>query len=759
MRKPIHGSLAALSSSNTAYLLFCSTSSTYASDSSVLHRFSAAGTIKNLTATLGATPGSGKNYTLTFTKNGSAQTTTITISDSATTATDTTNSFSVAAGDYVNLKVVPTGTPTATSITFSFDFDTTSSNKDVLFVSGTTNTGFTTQYFPVATDRGETLTILNKKMETVFPHGGTLDALYADSPTAPGVGNSLQFSFYVNGVENASSIVSITGTNTSANITGLSVTIAAGDRVSIRCLANTSMSSRDIGIGSLFSPTTDGNSILASSYSAGGSVSATNYSSWMRRDTAFSASEISLTTGVSHFKIKSIYADVTTAPASGKSFTYTIRKNAGNGTVTAVMSNTAITANDTAHSDDFVTGDTFDFSSVPSGTPTAPGVCTFSATLYCVIPTLELEGFRFRADDGSETTATYLASQDTNITRAKVTNTRLRMLINATDDPYTRQYRLDYKLSTDGAWSYVDQPVSGNTTLTTVGTFAENSSAGNLGWTNISNADVANDTYATSALSGSGGATPQTYYLVATNWSAAVPSNATIVGVVVKIEHKQSASGIRLTELKLVKGGTIQGTDHGVDGTNISTTETEDSYGGAADMWGLALAYSDINASDFGVAFRYRNNNASARTVSVDNITIVVYYTTPGAIMLSASANITASGEATTALLTAPSGKTTSNFVTGRMQDDENPADTVDITTDNYTELEWCIQATSITNDGEIYQFRVTVGGTVLDTYSVDPRMTIGSSSIKTINGLAKVSVKTVNGLAIASLKTWLGLA
>jgi len=33
------------------------------------------------------------------------------------------------------------------------------------------------------------------------------------------------------------------------------------------------------------------------------------------------------------------------------------------------------------------------------------------------------------------------------------------------------------------------------------------------------------------------------------------------------------------------------------------------------------------------------------------------------------------------------------------------------------------------------------------------------TSSIKTINGLAKASVKTVNGLAIASVKAWLGLA
>lgn len=97
-------------------------------------------------------------------------------------------------------------------------------------------------------------------------------------------------------------------------------------------------------------------------------------------------------------------------------------------------------------------------------------------------------------------------------------------------------------------------------------------------------------------------------------------------------------------------------------------------------------------------------------------------------IILSASSNITASGDNTTAQLTAPSGKSTSDFDAGRMQDDENPADTVDITSDDYTEMEWSLQATSTANSSEVYQFRVTIAGTALDTYSVTPQWTIGSA-------------------------------
>lgn len=96
---------------------------------------------------------------------------------------------------------------------------------------------------------------------------------------------------------------------------------------------------------------------------------------------------------------------------------------------------------------------------------------------------------------------------------------------------------------------------------------------------------------------------------------------------------------------------------------------------------------------------------------------------------LKASANIAASGEATTAQLTAPSGKTTSDFVAGRIQDDENPADAVNITADDYTELEWCIEATTYAEDAETYEFRVTQNGVVLDTYTVTPEWTIGSGA------------------------------
>lgn len=92
---------------------------------------------------------------------------------------------------------------------------------------------------------------------------------------------------------------------------------------------------------------------------------------------------------------------------------------------------------------------------------------------------------------------------------------------------------------------------------------------------------------------------------------------------------------------------------------------------------------------------------------STDGTYIPVPTSGTDAITLAASSQITASGENTTAQLTAPSGKSTSDFDAGRIQDDENPADSVTISSDGYTELEWSLVANAAAVDSGVYQFRV----------------------------------------------------
>lgn len=360
----------------------------------------------------------------------------------------------------------------------------------------------------------------------------------------------------------------------------------------------------------------------------------------------------------------------------------------------------------------------------------------------------EQEGYQFRNDDGSESTATSLAAENTDVTQPDSTNTRLRILLDATGDPSSEQYQLEYKKSSDSTWLPVGQGAPGtptDATLAAAGTTAEDTSLGTIGFTNPANATAQDDTYATSVIPGHG----STYFLLLTNFGASIPAGATITGFEVEVDHFSSAAGVRLTSVYMVKGGVVAaGTDHGADATNLATADT-DSYltypgtGGSSDLWGQSWTDADVNASDFGVALRYRNNNAAARTVDIDHVRVIVYYTpnSPAAIDLAASSNIASSGEATTAQLTPPSGKTTSDFIAGEIQDDQNPTDAIDITADAYTELEWCMSAVSgVVTDGDVYQFRVTKAGAVLDTYTVTPEWTIGSGGAPAFSGSGSAS-------------------
>lgn len=69
---------------------------------------------------------------------------------------------------------------------------------------------------------------------------------------------------------------------------------------------------------------------------------------------------------------------------------------------------------------------------------------------------LDQEGFRFRNDDGSETTATWKAAQDTTTTLAADETFRLRALINATGDPTSKGYKIQYRRVGDASWRDID---------------------------------------------------------------------------------------------------------------------------------------------------------------------------------------------------------------------------------------------------------------------------------------------------------------
>lgn len=69
--------------------------------------------------------------------------------------------------------------------------------------------------------------------------------------------------------------------------------------------------------------------------------------------------------------------------------------------------------------------------------------------------TLDQTHYRFRNDDGSETGATWAASEDTPITLAKNTPKRLRVQIQSTGDKASASYKLQYRKVGDTTWKDV----------------------------------------------------------------------------------------------------------------------------------------------------------------------------------------------------------------------------------------------------------------------------------------------------------------
>lgn len=73
----------------------------------------------------------------------------------------------------------------------------------------------------------------------------------------------------------------------------------------------------------------------------------------------------------------------------------------------------------------------------------------FGLDIYPVT-NIEQEGFRFRNDDGDEDGATWKASQDVSVSLPFSTAARIRWLLNATGDPASKNFQLEYRYKPSG---------------------------------------------------------------------------------------------------------------------------------------------------------------------------------------------------------------------------------------------------------------------------------------------------------------------
>lgn len=147
-------------------------------------------------------------------------------------------------------------------------------------------------------------------------------------------------------------------------------------------------------------------------------------------------------------------------------------------------------------------------------------------------------------------------------------------------------------------------------------------------WNLVNNAKVSDDQYADVFLpyNFEGGFDSISEYLGVTNFGFSIPSSATITGIVGEIERTNNSGGPCDDSIRILKGGAPLGDEKsGYDcpPQNVDSTVT---LGGSVDLWGLTWLYSDINASNFGLAYS-ANSGGTNSAMWVDHMRITVYYT------------------------------------------------------------------------------------------------------------------------------------
>lgn len=160
-------------------------------------------------------------------------------------------------------------------------------------------------------------------------------------------------------------------------------------------------------------------------------------------------------------------------------------------------------------------------------------------------------------------------------------------------------------------------------------TTADDASVGTKGWINTSNVSASDNVYASVA---NNHAPTTSHYIKCTNFGFSIPGGSTINGITVEVERKKTGTGtVKDNIVKLVKGGTISGTDKADTATAWPTSDAYATYGSSSDLWGLSLTDTDVNDSTFGVAISTTLTNSKlAVTANVDHIRMTVTYTAGG---------------------------------------------------------------------------------------------------------------------------------
>ena len=174
------------------------------------------------------------------------------------------------------------------------------------------------------------------------------------------------------------------------------------------------------------------------------------------------------------------------------------------------------------------------------------------------------------------------------------------------------------------------------TAATNAGAGQNTTGVGTIAWTNPGNILTNNNSYATVVLPNN---TSVSNYLRSSGYSfGSIPANATINGIQVTMgKFASNVSGstrFRDNEVRLVKAGTVVGTNKANAGVDWPQAEAASTYGTTSDLWGTTWTVADLTNANFGAALSGLNATGvgNSYTGSVDYMQITVTYTVPGSL-------------------------------------------------------------------------------------------------------------------------------
>jgi hypothetical protein len=338
-------------------------------------------TLRNWYLVIDVAPGAGKSRTYTIQKNGSNTALAITIANTATTGNITGTDVSFVAGDTCGLVVTESGTPTAATITQSaIEVDTAT---DGLYIHGYSTQADSAEEElgplggsnPGWTDTGD----FNRQQ--LIGVDGTITTLMCRERTAPGAGNSRTYFFKKNGVNQDGSggtpdtRVVISGTDQQASA-GFSLSVVAGDTISLAKSTSGSPAASTWNCGTLaFQPTNP----LAYQFScslSGADTTGTRFGRPMiaGRLEGFGTPEAShqfIGHGSRDMRIDGIRAALPSSPSSGKSWTWTLRKNGADTGITVTIADTNTTGSMSGSAVTITSGDLWDIEVTATNNPSA----------------------------------------------------------------------------------------------------------------------------------------------------------------------------------------------------------------------------------------------------------------------------------------------------------------------------------------------------------------------------------------------------